>query len=86
MANLDTVRVLSDLEAKQDVIVSGSLIITTTASFDTIAVVTGSGGSYDVDEALHQVNNSVYQTNVNIANAIAGFAAEYNKNRFIILF
>lgn len=82
MANLDTVRVLSDLEAKQDVIVSGSLIITTTASFDTIPVVTSSGGGYDVDEALHQVNNSVYQTNVNIANAIAGFAAEYNKNRF----
>lgn len=77
------VRVLSDLEATQDVTISGSLIITTTASFDTIPVVTGSNGSYDVDYALHQVNDSVYQTNANIANAIAGFADEYNKNRYI---
>lgn len=76
------VKVLSDLEATQDVIVSGSLIITTTASFDTIPVVTGANGSYDVDYALHQVNDSVYQTNANIANAIAGFADEYNKNRY----
>lgn len=76
------VRVLSDLEATQDVTISGSLIITTTASFDAIPVVTGSNGSYDVDYALHQVNNSVYQTNANIANAIAGFADVYNKNRY----
>jgi hypothetical protein len=77
------VKVLSDLEATRDVVVSGSLIITTTASFDTISVVTGAGGSYNVDYALHEVNNSVYQTNANIANAIAGFADQYNKNRYI---
>jgi len=76
------VKVLSDLEATRDVIISGSLIITTTASFDTISVTTGANGSYNVDHALHQVNDSVYQTNANIANAIAGFADEYNKNRY----
>lgn len=77
------VRVLADLEALQDVTVSGSLIITTDTAFSASAIVTGSAGEYSVDEAFHTLDQSVYQTNANIANAVAGVVAAYNNNRYI---
>jgi len=77
------VRVLADLEALQDVVVSGSLIITTDTAFSASAIATGAVGEYSVDEAFHTLDQSVYQTNANIANAIAGVVTAYNNNRYI---
>lgn len=84
MADTQTIKVLSDLEALQDVTVDGSLIITATSSFSAIGVVTGTYGEYSVDDAFHKIDYSVTQFNKNIANAVSSVTTQYNNNRYIL--
>ena len=77
------VSVLADLIAKQNITVSGSLSLKTTSSFVVPNVITSSDSLYDVDVALHRIDDSLQQFTANIANAFGGVVHEYNSRRYI---
>lgn len=69
------IRVLTNLSASQNVIVSGSSIISgskllaTTSSFNKANIVTASGGMYDLDVAIHALDTGLTTLKYNIKSA-----------------
>ena len=83
MSENPAVSVLSDLIATQNVTISGALDLSTTSSFTVANIVTSSDGFYDVDVAIHQIDESLQQFTQNIANAFGGVVNQYNSRRYV---
>ena len=77
------VSVLADLVATQNVTVNGALDISTTSSFGVANIATSSDGFYDVDAAIHRIDESLGQFTQNIANAFGGVINQYNSRRYV---
>jgi len=75
-------RILADLDAKQNVSVSGSLSIHTTSSFVVPQIITSSGNFYDVDAALHRIDEALQGFTSNIANAVGGVVEQLNYSKY----
>lgn len=83
MADPIPLRILADLDAKQNVSVSGSLAIHTTSSFIVPQIVTSSANLYDVDVALHRIDEALQGFTSNIANAVGGVVEQLNYSRYV---
>ena len=66
MSNL---KVLTNLDSKQDVYVSGSQKLFTSSSFNDTNIVTSSAGMYDVDGAIHALDSLIKQNHDNVQDA-----------------
>lgn len=83
MSNNPAVSVLADLIATQNVTISGALDLSTTSSFGIANITTSSDGFYDVDAAIHRIDESLGQFTQNIANAFGGVINQYNSRRYV---
>lgn len=75
MANERPLKVLTDLVVQQNITVSGSTAVSgseylhTTASFTNVSVNKSADGMYDVDTAIHALDNAIGTLSDNVKNA-----------------
>lgn len=69
MANERPLKVYTVLDAKQDINASGSVKVFTSASFNRTSIVTSSAGMYDLDGALHELDQAIVDKGIEIKDA-----------------
>lgn len=83
MADYKPLNVLTDLHAKLNAAISGTLNLNTTSAFVHADVAISQDGMYDVDNALHKIDQAIINFDTNIANAVGGVIKQYNSSRYI---
>jgi len=78
MANVRPLTVYTNLDAKQDINASGSVKIFTSDSFNRTSIITSSAGMYDLDGALHELDQAIVDKGIEIKDAYE--AVRYKKS------
>jgi hypothetical protein len=78
MANERPLTIYTNLDAKQDINASGSVKVFTSESFNRTTIITSSAGMYDLDSALHELDQAIVDKGVEIKNAYE--AVRYRKS------
>lgn len=77
------IRILTSVNSKKDLSVSGSVSIKADSQFVVPTISTGSNGSYSLNDAIHQIDTSLQIANSRIVSSVGNVLNQYNASRYV---
>ena len=77
------IRILTSVDSRKDLTVSGSVSVKTNSQFVVPTILTASNGIYSLDDAMHQIDTSLQIANSRIVSSVGNVLNQYNSSRYV---
>lgn len=77
------IKILTDVDGKQDLIVSGGLTVKADSTFVIPSILTSSGGFYSLNNAIHKIDQSLQEVNARVVSSVGNVLGQYNASRYV---
>jgi len=77
------IKILTDVDGKQDLSVSGTLTVKADSSFVIPSISTSSDGFYSINNAIHKIDKSLQDVNARVVSSVGNVLGQYNASRYV---
>jgi len=77
------IKILTDVDGKQDLAVSGALTVKADSTFVIPSISTSSDGFYSLNNAIHKIDQSLQEVNARVVSSVGNVLGQYNASRYV---
>lgn len=77
------IKILTDVDGKQDLTVSGALTVKADSTFVIPSISTSSDGFYSLSNAIHKIDQSLQEVNARVVSSVGNVLGQYNASRYV---
>ena len=77
------IRALTNVEAGQNLSVTGTLELKASSSFVVPSIATSSEGFYSLNTAIHKIDESLQEANAKIVSSVGNLLGQYNSSKYV---